>query len=113
MTIFGTETPIRNGKFEQDEISFTRVRERDGQTMTSRFSGKLMGDTIKGKIEIEREGQTRSQEWSAKCGGGTGILMYTAFSRRLVLCSNVHEPFGIDTSDHRTLDLTPPSVPES
>jgi hypothetical protein len=67
----GTETPIQNGKFQQDQVSFTRVREREGQTMTFRFSGKLAGDTIKGKIEVEREGQTRSQDWLAKREGGT------------------------------------------
>jgi hypothetical protein len=67
----GTEVPIRNAKLQQDEISFTRVRERDGQTITSRYSGKLVGDTIKGKMEIEREGQTRSQEWMAKREGAT------------------------------------------
>lgn len=62
----GTEVPIQNGKIEQDQVSFTRVRERDGQTITSRYSGKLVGDTIKGKMEMEREGQTQTQDWVAK-----------------------------------------------
>src|SRR6516225_9198775 len=33
----GTEVPIRNGKIKDDEISFTVVRERNGQTMTSQY----------------------------------------------------------------------------
>ena len=75
----GTETPIRNGRFEQDQVSFTRVRERDGQTITSRYSGKLASDTIKGKIETERDGQTQTQEWLAKREGGmaTGTWKWT------------------------------------
>ena len=62
----GAEVAIKDGKLKQDEISFTVVRERDGQTMTSRYSGKLAGDTIKGKFETERDGQTRSRDWDAK-----------------------------------------------
>jgi cell division protein YceG involved in septum cleavage len=67
----GTEVSIQNAKFQQGEVSFTRVRERDGQTITSRYSGKIASDTIKGKMEIERDGQTQSQEWVAKREGST------------------------------------------
>ena len=62
----GAEVAIQDAKLQQDEISFTVVRERDGQKMTAKYTGKLAGDTIKGKIETEREGQTRSRDWEAK-----------------------------------------------
>ena len=62
----GTETAIQDAKFKEGEVSFTVVRERNGQKMTSKYSGKLAGDTIKGKIETERDGQTRSRDWEAK-----------------------------------------------
>ncbi len=62
----GTEVAIRAAKLDQDQISFTVVRERNGQAMTSKYSGKIAGDTIKGKIETERDGQTRSRDWDAK-----------------------------------------------
>jgi hypothetical protein len=62
----GTETPIRDANINKDELSFTVVRERNGQTIISKYSGKLAGDTIKGKVETERDGQTRSRDWEAK-----------------------------------------------
>jgi hypothetical protein len=61
-----TETAIENGTFKDGAISFSVTRERDGQKFTSKYSGKVEGDTIKGKIESERDGQTRSREWEAK-----------------------------------------------
>jgi hypothetical protein len=62
----GTEVAIQDAALKRDEISFTVVRERAGQKMTSKYSGKLAGDTIKGKIETERDGQTSSRDWEAK-----------------------------------------------
>jgi len=60
------ETPIQDGKFKDGEISFTVVRERNNQKFTTKYSGKLTGDTIKGKIEFERDGQAQSRDWEAK-----------------------------------------------
>jgi hypothetical protein len=68
----GTETEIQDAKLDQDQLSFTVVRERNGQKMTSKYSGKVAADTIKGKIETERDGQTRSRDWDAKRESGTG-----------------------------------------
>jgi hypothetical protein len=62
----GSETAIQDAKLKDDQLSFTVVRERNGQTMTSKYSGKLAGDTIKGKVETERDGQTRTRDWEAK-----------------------------------------------
>jgi hypothetical protein len=67
----GTETDIRDGKVKDDEISFTIVRERNGQKITARYSGKVSGDTIKGKADVERGGQTRTQDWEARRVGGS------------------------------------------
>jgi len=61
-----TETAIADATFKDDTISFTVTRERDGNKFVSKYSGKLDGDTIKGKIESERDGQTRSVDWNAK-----------------------------------------------
>ena len=60
------ETEIKEGKVADGKISFNVVRERNGQTFTTKYSGKLDGDTIKGKIESERNGQTQSRDWEAK-----------------------------------------------
>ena len=60
------ETAIENATFKDDTVSFTVTRERDGNKFVSKYSGKLTGDEIKGKIEAERGGQTTSRDWVAK-----------------------------------------------
>lgn len=60
------ETPIEDGTYKNGEISFKVTRERMGQKFTTKYSGKLSGDTIKGKMEFERDGQTQSRDWEAK-----------------------------------------------
>ena len=60
------ETEISNGKVKADEVSFTVTREFGGNTFTQKYSGKVSGDTIKGKIEFERNGETQSRDWEAK-----------------------------------------------
>jgi hypothetical protein len=62
----GEETPIEEPKLKGEEISFQVVRERNGQKVTTKYSGKLAGDAIKGKMERERDGQTQSSDWEAK-----------------------------------------------
>jgi hypothetical protein len=59
------ETPIEDAKFSNGEVSFRVTRERNGQKFTSKYSGKVSGDTITGKIEFERQGQTQSRDWKA------------------------------------------------
>ncbi len=61
-----TETEISNGKVSGSDISFDVTREFNGNKFTSKYSGKVEGDTIKGKIESERNGQTNSRDWEAK-----------------------------------------------
>jgi hypothetical protein len=60
------ETDIKDAKVKGDELSFTLVREVNGTTMTSKYNGKISGDTIKGKIEFERDGQAQTRDWEAK-----------------------------------------------
>ena len=60
------ETEISEGKLKGNEVSFQVVREFNGNKITMKYSGKVEGDTIKGKIESERDGQAQSRDWEAK-----------------------------------------------
>jgi len=60
------ETPIEDAKYKDGEVSFKVTRERDGQKSTTKYSGKISGDTFKGKSESERGGQTQTRELEAK-----------------------------------------------
>ena len=62
-----------DAKYKDGELSFSVTREgRDGQKMTSKYSGKLSGDTIKGKIEMPARGggEARTLDWEAKRAEG-------------------------------------------
>ncbi len=61
-----TDTEIQDGKLKGDEISFSTTRENNGNKMTSKYSGKVGADTIKGKMEFERNGEPISRDWEAK-----------------------------------------------
>ena len=61
-----TETPIENATIKDDTISFSVTREFNNQKRTTKYSGKISGDTITGKSERERDGQTQSSDWVAK-----------------------------------------------
>ena len=60
------ETAIDDGKFKDGEVSFSVTRERNGQKFTQKYSGKIDGDTLKGKIEFERDGKAETREFEAK-----------------------------------------------
>lgn len=60
------ETEIKDGKVKDGEVTFTVVREFNGNKMTSKYTGKVSADAIKGKIEFERNGDTQSRDWEAK-----------------------------------------------
>ncbi len=60
------ETKIDDGKFKDGEVSFAVTREFNGQKMTTKYKGKLDGDTIKGTTERERDGKAQTSEWEAK-----------------------------------------------
>jgi hypothetical protein len=60
------ETAVSDATYKDGDIAFSVVRERNGMKMTTKYSGKLSGDEIKGKIETDRNGQTNTQDWAAK-----------------------------------------------
>ena len=60
------ETKIDDATFKDGEIAFSVTRERNGQKNTTKYKGKLDGDTIKGKSEMTRDGNTTDREWNAK-----------------------------------------------
>ena len=60
------ESKIEDGKYKDGEVSFRAHREMNGNKFTRKYSGKIKGDTFKGKRELERDGQTNSREFEAK-----------------------------------------------
>lgn len=60
------ETEISDGTFKDGTVTFNVVREMQGNKFTTKYSGKLEGDAIKGKMEMDRNGETRSVDWEAK-----------------------------------------------
>lgn len=59
-------TPIEDAKLKGNEISFTVTREFNGNKFVSKYTAKITGDTMKGKISSERNGQTRERDFEAK-----------------------------------------------
>ena len=60
------ETKIEDASFKDGVLAFTVKRERNGNTVVSKYNGKVEGDTIKGKIDTEAGGNNRTAEWEAK-----------------------------------------------
>src|SRR5262249_9503146 len=60
------ETKIEDGKYKDGEVTFKVTREFNGQKFTAKYTAKVSGDTLKGKIETERDGQTQTRELEAK-----------------------------------------------
>jgi hypothetical protein len=61
------DAAIENGKVKGDEVSFSVTREFNNNKRTTKYNGKLSGDTIKGKMEFEnRNGETQTRDWEAK-----------------------------------------------
>ena len=60
------ETAIEEASYKDGEVAFSVTRERNGQKFTTKYKGKVDGDTIKGKSEGMRDGQTQSRDWEAK-----------------------------------------------
>jgi hypothetical protein len=59
--------PITGAVLKGDEISFQVIRESSGNKATNKYSGKISGDAIKGKMEfINRDGEAQSRDWDAK-----------------------------------------------
>jgi len=61
-----TETPIENGSYKDGKLSFSVTREFNNNKITSKYTGTVSGDTIKGKSETEFNGQARMSDFEAK-----------------------------------------------
>ena len=73
-TMVGFETPngrmpdvaIGDASIKGDEIAFSVTREFNGNKRTSKYSGKVEGDTIKGSVERPgRDGAVQKNDWTA------------------------------------------------
>jgi hypothetical protein len=60
------ETAIEEATFKDGSVTFKVTRDRNGVKTTRKYTGKLDGDTIKGKIEFERDNQPQTMDWEAK-----------------------------------------------
>jgi hypothetical protein len=60
------DSAIEEGKIKGDEVSFQVTREFNGNKVVIKYSGKVSGDTIKGKSESQRDGQPQTRDWVAK-----------------------------------------------
>ena len=61
------DAPISDASFQDGTIKFTVSREFNGNKFTSKYEGKIEGDTITGKSQTPgRDGQTMSRDWVAK-----------------------------------------------
>lgn len=61
----GQSFDIKDGAFKNDEVTFQTVVERNGNSFTTKYKGKVEGDTIKGTTERERDGQVNTRDWNA------------------------------------------------
>ena len=60
-------TPIEDASYKDGAIAFSVTREFNGVKRTSKYAGKLSGDTITGKIEgTDRDGKATTTDWVAK-----------------------------------------------
>lgn len=73
-TLLGADTPngkipdvaIADASFKDGVVKFSVTREFNGNKRTSKYEGKLDGDTIKGSSESPgRDGEVRKQDWTA------------------------------------------------
>ncbi len=66
VTVQELKTAIEKGKFKDGQITFDIPREYGGVKFTSRYTGKLAGDKLTGKIVSGTAPVERTYEWSAK-----------------------------------------------
>jgi hypothetical protein len=62
----GAESKIEDGKFKNGELTFKVTREFGDRKVTQKYTAKLVGETLKGKVESERDGQPQTREFEAK-----------------------------------------------
>ncbi len=62
----GKESPIEDGTYKDGTVTFKVTRERNGEKFVMTYTGKVEGDTLKGKREFERNGEKQSRDFEAK-----------------------------------------------
>lgn len=62
-TSFDTTSPIENGKFSGNELSFSVHREFNGNAFEVDFAGQIRDDQITGTTKVEFGGEPREFEW--------------------------------------------------
>jgi hypothetical protein len=60
------ETPISAGKYKDGELAFSLTRETKKGKFTTKYTGKVSGDSIKGKMEREGQDKATTSDWEAK-----------------------------------------------
>jgi hypothetical protein len=60
------DLPISNGKAEDGKVQFDVVRELNGNTFASSYSGEVSADKITGQINFNRNGEVQTYDWVAK-----------------------------------------------
>jgi hypothetical protein len=63
------DTKIEDGKFKDDEVSFTVTREFKDMKFVTKYSGKVTDDAITGTVTTERDGKENKRDWEAKRAG--------------------------------------------
>ncbi len=63
------DLPITEGKVDGNQFSFEVVRQFNGNTITTTYTGVVSAGTITGKIETVRDGSTQTRDWLAKNAG--------------------------------------------
>ncbi len=62
----GKATALKDVKFENGALSFTVIRDQDGEKMSIKNTAKLAGDTMKGKAEANIDGDAQTFPWEGK-----------------------------------------------
>ena len=62
----GGDNKIEDGKFKDGELSFTVTTMRKDTKITSKYTGKVSGDTIKGTITTDFGGKENKTDYEAK-----------------------------------------------
>jgi len=62
----GNENPMQEVKLTGDQLFIKLVRERNGETVTTKVTATLSGDNLKGKLETNWGGEDRTADWTAK-----------------------------------------------
>jgi hypothetical protein len=60
------DTPVEDGKYKDGEVSFKATFGRDDSKFVLKWSGKVSGDTFKGKTEVVYGGRPQPRDFEAK-----------------------------------------------